>query len=77
MREKHATKFLNGFDEKIGTINDIIAGDGRKRYFLLSAFLRNFFLCQPPHLAQPCCVALGCALDLGHIVLIMIGYKRP
>ena len=38
---------------------------------LLSAFLRNFFLCQdrlsndvPPHLAQPCYVALGLALDL-------------
>ena len=41
-------------------------------YFFLSAFLRNFFLCQdfwhsavPPHLVQPCYVALGQALDLG------------
>ena len=40
--------------------------------FLLSAFLRNFLLCPdrwhvdvPPHLAQPFCVALGQALDLG------------
>ena len=40
--------------------------------FLLSAFLWNFFLCQdhwhgdvPPHLAQPCCVALGWALIRG------------
>ena len=37
-----------------------------------SAFLWNFFLCQnrwhgdvPPHLAQPCYVALGWALDSG------------
>ena len=37
-----------------------------------SAFLQNFFLCQdrlsgdvPPHLAQPCYVALGWALILG------------
>ena len=40
--------------------------------FFLSAFLRNFFLCQDcwhgdvcPHLAQPCYVALGWALDSG------------
>ena len=42
--------------------------------FLLSAFLWNFFLCQgcrhggvPPHLVQPCYVALGWALDSGLI----------
>ena len=41
-------------------------------FFLLSAFLRHFFLCRdrlsgdvPAHLAQPCCVALGWVLDLG------------
>ena len=41
-------------------------------YFLLSPFLRNFFLCWdhwhgdvPPHLAQPCFVALGRALIWG------------
>ena len=38
----------------------------------VSNFLQNFFLRQdrlngdvPPHLAQPCCVALGQALDSG------------
>ena len=38
----------------------------------LSPFLRNFFLCQdrlsgdvPPHLAQPCYIALGWALIWG------------
>ena len=42
--------------------------------FFLSAFLRNFILCKegwhgnvPSHLVQPCCVALGRALDLGLI----------
>ena len=42
------------------------------KQFFLSALLRNFFLCQdplsgvvPPHLAQPCCVALGWALIWG------------
>ena len=41
------------------------------QFFLLSAFLRNFFLCQdcwhgdlPPHLAQPCYVAQGRAPPL-------------
>ena len=41
-------------------------------WFFLSAFLPNFFLCQdglsgdvPPHLAQPCYVALGRALIWG------------
>ena len=45
---------------------------GSLTVFLLYAFLRNSFLCQdrcygdvPPHLAQPCCVALGRALDWG------------
>ena len=53
---------------------------GRVTNFLLCVeyiffyFLRNFFLCQdrwhgdvPPHLAQPCYVALGQALDWGLI----------
>ena len=42
--------------------------------FLLSAFLWHFFLCQdrwhgdvPPHLAQPCCLDLVWAVDLGLI----------
>ena len=41
--------------------------------FLLSAFPQNFLLCWrghvPPHLAHPCYVALGRALDLGLISL--------
>ena len=45
------------------------------REFFLSTFLPNFSLCQdrwysdvPPHLAQPCCVALGRTRDSGHFV---------
>ena len=44
--------------------------------FFLSAFLLNFFLCQdcwhgdvPPHLVQPFYVALGQALDSGHLTV--------
>ena len=58
--------------------------------FCISAFLRNFFLCQvrlsgdvPPHLAQPCCVALGRALIWGLLrdgtlyLCLVHGYLLP
>ena len=47
--------------------------------FLLSAFFRNFFLCQDhwhgnvsPHLGQPCYVALGWTLDSGLMLFLMV-----
>ena len=48
-------------------------------FSFLSAFLQNFFLCPgrghsdvPPHLAQPCYVVLGRALDWGLIRQVVI-----
>ena len=52
--------------------------------FLLSAFLRNFFLCQdcwysdvPSLLVQHCCLALGWVLDLGLISRLLIVFTNP
>ena len=53
------------------------------RFFKLSALLWNFFLCQdrwhgdmPPHLAQPCLVALGRAPDSGLVSRLVWGRDK-
>ena len=55
-----------------GFVTFTSTGIPKYKMFFFSAFLRNFFLCQdrchgdvPSNLAQPCCVALGQALDSG------------
>ena len=66
--------FIPVFDSSVKFIFDVLYCVHllTKEGSFFSAFLRNFFLCQdrlssdvPPHLAQPCYVALGRALIRG------------